>query len=277
MSSRRLRGDAIDVVADRHRRAAALLRDQRLTRTPIDRLPDDCRPRDEGDGYATQESLHGLLAAAGLGPIAGHKIGCTTPVMQAFLGIQSPCAGGVHATTVHHGRARMRHADYVRVGVECEIAVRLGADLGQASVPFDRNRVASAVDAVLPAMEIVDDRYRDYRTLDVPTLIADDFFNAGCVLGPLITRWRDLDLPALTGVTRLNGGEVGRGEGRAVMGHPFEALAWLANLRASLGLTIRAGEFVLLGSVVETRWVSAGDEVTVAIEGLGETHATFAR
>jgi len=267
----------MDTTNDRQSRAVQILRDARLRRIPIDPLPQDCRPRDEREGYAIQESLHAQLGTAGLGPIAGHKIGCTTPVMQAFLGIQNPCAGGVHAATVHHGRAHVRHADYVRVGVECEIAVRLGADLEPHGAPFDRERVAATVDAVLPAMEIVDDRYRDYRTLDVPTLIADDFFNAGCVLGLPVTRWRDLDLPALTGVTRLNGGEVGRGQGRAVMGHPFEALAWLANLRATLGLALRAGEFVLLGSVVETRWVSGGDEVAVAIDGLGEVYATFAR
>jgi 2-keto-4-pentenoate hydratase len=263
--------------ADRHRRAARLLADGRLARTRIDVLPDDCRPRDETEGYRVQAALHEVLASAGLGPIAGHKIGCTTPVMQAFLGIANPCAGGVPARTVHQGRADVRHGDYVRVGVECEIAVRLDADLGPAGAPFDRGRVAGAVAAVIPAMEIVDDRYRDYRTLDVATLIADDFFNAGCVLGSPTVRWRDLDLGALTGVTRLNGREAGRGEGRAVMGHPFEALAWLANLRAGLGLGLRAGEFVLLGSVVETRWVAPGDEVTVAIDGLGEVHATFAR
>jgi 2-oxo-3-hexenedioate decarboxylase/2-keto-4-pentenoate hydratase len=263
--------------ADRRRRAAALLRDQRLARTPIEPLPADCRPPDEPEGYAVQGVLHTLLAVAGLGPLVGHKIGCTTPVMQAFLGIENPCAGGILATTVHEGEARVPHGDYVRVGVECEIAVRLGGDLGPAGAPFDRTRVAATVDAVLTAMEIVDDRYRDYRSLDVPTLIADDFFNAGCVLGPPVTRWQDLDLPALTGVTRLNGSEVGRGEGGAVMGHPFEALAWLANLRASLGLGLRAGEFVLLGSVVETRWVGPGDEVTVAIERLGEVRATFGR
>jgi 2-oxo-3-hexenedioate decarboxylase/2-keto-4-pentenoate hydratase len=266
----------MDVAADRHRHAARLICDQRLARTPIAPLPEDCRPRDETEGYAVQDALHGLLASAGRGAIVGHKIGCTTPVMQAYLGIKNPCAGGVPATTVHQGHARVRHQDYVRVGVECEIAVRLGADLGPAGGPFDRERVAGVVAAVLPAMEIVDDRYRDYRTLDVATLIADDFFNAGCVLGTPVTRWREVDLPAVTGVTRLNGVEVGRGEGRAVMGHPFEALAWLANLRARSGQGLRTGEFVLLGSVVETRWVSAGDEVAVAIDGLGEVRATFA-
>jgi 2-oxo-3-hexenedioate decarboxylase/2-keto-4-pentenoate hydratase len=109
----------------------------------------------------------------------------------------------------------------------------------------------------------------------VPTLIADDFFNAGCVLGPPVAGWRELDLAALRGVTRVNGAQAGQGEGRAVMGHPLEALVWLANLRARLGPGLRAGEFVLLGSVVETRWVAADDEVVVAIEGLGEVRATF--
>jgi 2-oxo-3-hexenedioate decarboxylase/2-keto-4-pentenoate hydratase len=271
-----MRADAaMDGAADRHRRAAALIRDQRLARTPIEPLPADCRPAGERDGYAVQEMLHGLLTDAGLGPVAGHKIGCTTPVMQAFLGIPNPCAGGVHAATVHEGRAEVRHRDYVRVGAECEIAVRLGADLDPGRAPFDRERVAPAVDAVLAAMEIVDDRYRDYRILGVPTLIADDFFNAGCVLGPPVARWRELDLTSLRGVTRLNGRTVGQGEGRAVMGHPLEALAWLANLRAGLGVGLRAGEFVLLGSVVETRWVALGDEVAVEIEGLGEARATF--
>src|SRR5262245_50099734 len=249
----------MEALAERHLRAATIRRDQRLSRTPIGALPEDCRPRDEPEGYAVQEALHRLLAATGLGPIAGHKIGCTTPVMQAYLGIRNPCAGSVHAGTAHRGEARVRHADYVRVGVECEIAVRLGTDLEASGAPFDRSRVGGSVEAVLVAMEIVDDRYRNYRTLDVPTLIADDFFNAGCVLGTPVARWRDLDVSGLTGVTRVNGKEVGRGEGRAVMGHPFEALAWLANLRAGLGFGLRAGEFVLLGSVVETRWVGPGD------------------
>ena len=137
------RGDAMDAAADRHRRAAALLCDQRLARTPIEPLPEDCRPRDEPEGYVVQEVLHGLMGGAGQGAVVGHKIGCTTPVMQAYLRIENPCAGGVHATTVHHGQARVRHRDYVRVGVECEIAVRLGSDLGAGEAPFDRARVAS--------------------------------------------------------------------------------------------------------------------------------------
>jgi 2-oxo-3-hexenedioate decarboxylase/2-keto-4-pentenoate hydratase len=106
-------------------------------------------------------------------------------------------------------------------------------------------------------------------------LIADDFFDAGCVLGEQVTEWQALDLPSLIGVTCINGVEVGRGRGADVMGHPFEALAWLANSFAQRGKHLRAGEFVFTGSVVETKWVSRGDRVVTTIEGLGKVEATF--
>jgi len=124
-------------------------------------------------------------------------------------------------------------------------------------------------------MEIVDDRYVDYKSLDTPTLIADDFFDAGCVLGEPASDWRALDLPALSGATWINGVEVGRGRGADVMGHPFEALAWLANSLARCGRSLRAGEFVFTGSVVETKWVQPGDHVVMTIDGLGQVEAEF--
>ena len=127
----------------------------------------------------------------------------------------------------------------------------------------------------MAGMEIVDDRYVDYKSLDTPTLIADDFFDAGCVLGAPVTDWRRLDLSALTGVTRINGVEVGRGRGADVMGHPFEALTWLANNLARRGQSIKAGQFVFTGSVVETKWVNRGDQVEMELGGLGGVEAWF--
>ena len=106
----------------------------------------------------------------------------------------------------------------------------------------------------MAAIEVVDDRYEDYRALDVPTLIADDFFNAACVLGVPVAAWRDLDLAALRGRMSINGADVGTGRGGDILGHPLEALAWLANALVARGSCLESGEFVL-GSVVETRWV----------------------
>ncbi|MCW5619497.1 MAG: fumarylacetoacetate hydrolase family protein [Burkholderiales bacterium] len=221
-----------------------------------------------------QEALHALLQPT-LGRLSGHKIGCTTQVMQAFLNIPNPCAGGVFARTVHATPARLRHADFVRPGVECEMVVRLGRDLPASAQPYTRATVQDAVSEIMAGMEIVDDRYVDYKSLDTPTLIADDFFDAGCVLGTAVRDWRALDLGALTGVTWINGVEVGRGRGADVMGHPFEALAWLANNLSRRGQGLRAGEFVFTGSVVETKWVNRGDQVVMEIDRLGRVEAVF--
>jgi 2-oxo-3-hexenedioate decarboxylase/2-keto-4-pentenoate hydratase len=195
--------------------------------------------------------------------------------MQAFLKIPNPCAGGVFSQTVNRSPVRLRHDGFVRVGVECEIVVRLGADLRASSAPFTRDSVADAVEACMPGMELVDDRYVDYRTLDTATLIADDFFDAGCVLGEPVPGWRSLDLGKVVGVTLINGIEVGRGRGSDVMGHPLHALAWLANNLARRGQSLKAGEFVFTGSVVETKWVERGDRVQMKMEGLGEVEAVF--
>jgi 2-oxo-3-hexenedioate decarboxylase/2-keto-4-pentenoate hydratase len=255
--------------------AATRLLDQRLSLDPITALPEDLRPRNEAEGYALQRVLNGLLTIAGMGPQAGHKIGCTTSVMQRFLNIANPCAGVIFEKAVLRRSGRVPRSGFVKLGVECEIAVELARDLAPAGSPVDREAAGTAVGGVMAAIEIVDDRYADYRTLGVPTLIADDFFDSGCVLGEPVRDWRRLDLSKLSGATYVNGAEVGRGTGALVMGHPLEALAWLANSRAKHGLgPLKAGEFVVLGSVVETKWLDDGDEVRIDIEELGELRLT---
>jgi 2-keto-4-pentenoate hydratase len=256
-------------------RAAELLARARLDGSRLGGLPADCRPADMPTAYLVQDALHARLTAAGWGALGGHKIGCTTPVMQAFLGIDHPCGGGVFARTVCHRHGAFRHGDFRHVGVECEIAVRLAADLPASGAPYPRERVAGAIGACMAAIEVVDDRYQDYRALDTPTLVADDFFNAACMLGASVEDWCALDLAGLRGRMTINGTEVGLGRGGDILGHPLKALAWLANALGARRRHLRAGEFVLLGSVVETRWVEAGDRVEAEIEGLGVATATF--
>jgi 2-keto-4-pentenoate hydratase len=271
---RRAKGDPV-VTSGATLQAAALLCAARIERRRFGHLPETCRPADEATAYAIQDALHGRLSAAGWGSLAGHKIGCTTPVMQRFLSIPNPCAGGVFAPTVQHERGTFRHADFLHGGVECEVAVRLAHDLPAERGSYDRRAVAAAVGACMAAIEVVDDRYEDYRSLDAPTLIADDFFNAGCVLGAPVETWREFDLAALRGRMTINGVEVDTGKGGDILGHPLEALAWLANALAARGRRLKAGEFVLLGSVVETRWVEASDQVEIEIDGLGSASCVF--
>ena len=130
--------------------------------------------------------------------------------MQRYLEIAHPCAGALYEHRTYSTPATVKYADHWRPGVECEIAVRLAQPLPAAAAPFDRDTVADAVDACMAAIEIVDDRYEDFRALDTPTLVADDFFSAGAVLGTPVTAWRGVDLAAAGGVMAINGAHVGR-------------------------------------------------------------------
>jgi 2-oxo-3-hexenedioate decarboxylase/2-keto-4-pentenoate hydratase len=228
---------------------------------------------------AIQDVVHGLLTANGYGYVVGTKIGCTTKVMQDYLGVPHPVAGGIFDTTVRHRAGEFDFDSFLHVGVECEIAVRLHSIIPAGGAPHSVESASEAVAALFPAIEIVDDRYVDFvaREPDWRTWLADDFFGAGAVLGEPITEWRGLDLAAVPGSMRINGIEVGSGHGRDIInGHPLEALVWLANAEAARGRDLPADWIVMLGSIVQTKWVAKGDLVAVEIEGLGATSARFA-
>jgi 2-keto-4-pentenoate hydratase len=181
----------------------------------------------------------------------------------------------VFASGVHGSGVALNAKDFVRVGVECEIAVRVARDLSPTEAPFTAEWVAEAIDAYLPAIEIVDDRYSDWQTIGAPTLVADDFFAAACVLGTEVVRSAAPDLLQVVGRALINGVEAGQGTGADVLGHPHHALAWLANHLAAAGKGLRAGEIVLTGSLVKTVWLKAGDEAVMELAGLGTVAASF--
>ncbi len=256
------------------RAAAEAIATARRSRTPLEPLTGDLLPQTEAEGYLVQHALHPLLAAE-FGARVGYKIGCTSAVMQQYLNIPHPCGGGVFAKGVHDSGVSLKAKDFVRVGVECEIAVRLARDVAPTEAPFTSEWIAEAIDAYYPAIEIVDDRYVKWETMGAPMLIADDFFAAGCVLGQTVPRSAAPDLLKVIGHARVNGAEVGQGIGADVLGHPHHALAWLANHLAADGKGLRAGEIVLTGSLVKTVWLNAGDEVAMELEGLGTVTADF--
>ena len=229
----------------------------------------------QDEAYELQALVHRhLRSAPSHGAVVGYKIGCTTPVMQRFLQIDRPCAGGVFAATVLHEDGEFPASPAGKLGAECEIAVTLKHALGADAAPYDRESVARAVASCHAAIEIVEDRYCDFTTLGAPTLTGDDFFGAGCVLGEPVRDWRSLDLAAASGRMWVNARSRGEGRGADILGHPLEALAWLANQRVRLGRPLTGGCFVLLGSIVQTVWLDAHDRVEIEVDGLGRAQFT---
>jgi 2-keto-4-pentenoate hydratase len=221
------------------------------------------------DAYRIQDALHGLLAGSGRGAIAGWKIALTSKAMQQMTGVDQPAAGAIFASVVHPSPARVDVRAYHHLGVEFEVAVRLG-DALPAGRPWTRASVADRVAACLPAFELVEDGDADYKQLDAFTLIAQNTWNGGVVLGPPGADWRKVDLE--TAVTRcwINDAPAGQGKTGDAMGHPFEAVAWLANLLNARGRRLERDMIVMTGSSITTKFPAPGDRIRFVVDGLGE-------
>jgi 2-keto-4-pentenoate hydratase len=223
--------------------------------------------------YAVQRAFVRRMCEESGAAAIGYKIGLTSKRMQAMCNIDQPIAGVVLAHRRHASGAVLPAASFGRVGLEFEIAVRLGRDLPARLAPFSRDTVAGAVEAVAPAVELVDDRHADYKKLEVASLVADNSWNGGIVLGEFRTSWPDL--AAVVGVVRKGGAEVDRGMGRDVLGHPFEPLSWLANHLARGGEGLRTGEVVMTGSLVTTRFPAETEAYAFEVIGLGTVAVTI--
>jgi 2-keto-4-pentenoate hydratase len=155
--------------------------------------------------------------------------------------------------------------------VEFEIGVKISSDLPAADAPFFRERVVQSVGAVMAALELADDRDADYAELSRHPLhlIADNSWNEGAVLGAERTDWQTIDLAAVRGVATVNGRKIGEGRGADALGHPLDAVAWMADHLASLGRGLLRGDVVITGSLVASHAAKPGDAIEFRLEGLG--------
>lgn len=253
--------------------AAELLVDLRLRRKPalqqLDELPADCRPQSLDEAYAIQDAARAMLADGGAGEPCGWKIGCTTPVMQAYLNIAHPCAGTLYSETVALRETTLVARSFFQLGLECELAVRLGETVPARDRAHDRYSVAPYVQSIMASVEIVDHRFGDLSVVSAPSLIADDFFSSGCVIGAEVPLAGVSDPALLTGGFHINGEPAAQtGGGAAILGHPLTALAWLAEHLLARGAQLKRGEIVTLGSVVKTIYPTAETHVQAVFEGL---------
>jgi 2-keto-4-pentenoate hydratase len=231
-------------------------------------LPEDLAPRTVSEAYAVQEALRSLWEPQ-RGAVAGLKIATTTKVMQDLMGIDHPCGGMIYANTIHASPFVLALANYMHVVVECELAVRVGRTLARKSTPWTREEVRAEVAEAMAAFELIEDRNAVYKETKAYTLIADNAWNAGIVIGRSIKPASGLDLNGLA--SRLQTGS-GVREGRT--DDPMGALAWIANLAVDRGRPLEAGQVVITGSVVATLPIAAGERFQLEIEGIGTAEMT---
>lgn len=243
---------------------------------PAGPLPAGIAPHDEAAAALVQRTVAELRGAL---PVGGFKIGATGRRMQDYLGIDHPCAGFMAQPDLHASGAVLPFAAFRNMAVECELAVRLAADLPPG--PSTPEQARAAVGELFAAIEIVENRYGappigDVAAVGTPTLIADQFYHAAAVLGAPAADWRSLDLIAITGRALIDGVEKNAGRGEELLGDPLRGLAWLAAspVAAAFG-GLRAGHVVMLGSVTPPVWLAGPCRVEMRFDGLAAVAVQF--
>jgi 2-keto-4-pentenoate hydratase len=256
-----------------HRSAAQALLAAYGSRQPMEPLVRTFPGLDLADAYAIQQLQVEHWSAEGR-VLKGHKVGLTSAAMQRQMGVSQPDFGVLRDDMFYVEHQPIDLGAFVAPRVEPEIAFMLKRELVGPGVTVAE--AAAAVDFVLPALEIIDSRIRDWKISIVDT-IADNASSGGVVLGSNPARLGDLDL-RLSGCNLFGDGHLVRtGAGGAVLGSPLIALAWLANTVGAHGVGLHAGQVVLSGSVTAAQPVAAGSTWAATFGGIGTVTARFER
>jgi len=238
--------------------------DARRARAKYANLPDDLKPGSIAEAYRAQDIYH-RLAEPVYGAVGGVKVATTTKVMQQLMGITHPCGGAIFAKTIHASPARIAKADFVNVRIESEIALKIGKDMAASAAAWTAESVVPFVAGAMPAYELIEDRNAVYTETNAVSMIVEKCWNGGVVIGepkPVAPK----DIIGVTGRQTLNGISIGEGKSE----DPFATLAWLANLLAERGHSVKAGMVVITGSLIPTFSVTPGDKAVFTVDGLGE-------
>lgn len=239
------------------------------TRSEIERVdPDGALTEDEA--YALQFQLIDARVAAG-DSVIGLKTGLTSQAKQKTMGVHQPIFGHMLASSVVPESEPVRCGELIHPRAEPELAFLLNDDL---EGPVTAAQALFATALVFPAIEIIDSRFANFR-FGFGDVIADNTSAARVIFGSISVLPTELDLRLIGMVYSKNGIVESTAAGAAILGNPWEALAWLARRASQLGRPLRAGQMVLAGALSDAVFVHPGDNVRVEFDNLGALGVHF--
>lgn len=242
-----------------------------LNASDTPKITDDHPEMDWEDAYAIQDEIKRRKIARG-SKIVGLKCGLTSYAKMKQMGVDSPCFGFItdYGSVAEGGEVKC--SELIHPKVEPEIAFITKSVLKGPGCHI--GAVLAATDFVMPGIEVIDSRYRDFK-FDLKSVIADNTSASRFVVGGRGIPASEVDLRTLGVVLEKNGEIVALASGAAVLGHPAAAVAALANHLGIRGEEIPAGTLILSGGVTEAVAVQPGDHISLRIQHLGSVSLKF--
>ena len=254
--------------------AATELLDMRANRRVVADLPPALQPRDLVDAYAIQRRVVAALVAQADGRCIGYKVACTNDIAQAALQIDRPLFGRLMSQTTSPSGATLAADQFIHRVIEAEFAFRVGVDVDPVAGGHTQATIAEHIDALVPAIEIVDHRFESWA-VGALRVAADNAIHGWWVRGEPVTDWRGHDLAASAVSVSRDGQLVTTGSGAAVLGHPLNVMAWLADELPRFGERLRRGDVVTTGVATDVFEASAGDSCVADFGPFGRVTVAF--
>ena len=237
----------------------------------VTKITDEHPDMDWDDAYAIQDEIRRRKEARG-NKTVGLKCGLTSFAKMKQMGVETPVFGFVSDYMARPDGGEIKIGELIHPKVEAEICIVTKAPLKGPGCNVAA--VMAATDFVVPAVEVIDSRYRDFK-FDLKSVIADNTSSSRFVIGGRPRDLDELDLRTLGVVLEINGEIKTMAAGAAVMGHPLAAVAMLVNHLGARGQELPAGTFVMTGGVTEAVGVKAGDSVNVRFQDIGSVAMRF--
>ena len=250
---------------------AERLENAEYQREPLTKVTEEYPELDWDDAYAIQDAIRQRKIDSGH-KIVGLKAGLTSTAKMKQMGVNEPVFGFLCDYGAFPNGGAIGIDRFIAPRIEAELAFVTKSDI--AGPDCDARRALDATDFVMPAIEILDSRYKNFD-FDLTSVIADNTSAAGFLLGGRPRSALELDLQTLGIVLEKNGQVVDTAAGAAVLGDPAESVAMLANNLARRDQVIPAGTFIMTGGVTAAISVQRGDNISASFQGLGRLSARF--
>lgn len=251
--------------------AARLLVEVRRAGRTLAELPEALRPSTISEAYRIQDAVRVMLGES----VAGWKAGATAKGVQEKFGIDGPFCGPFFVPTVLDSPAASPARLYRHRAIESEFAFRFARTLAPRAEPYQRDEVLAAVDALVPAIEIVSPRFEDLLFGRVATAIADCALNAAFVFGRPVSGWSPGTLPDHPVCLTVDGRVVARGTGANVLGDPITALVWTVETLRRRGIALAAGQIISTGTTTGIVHLEPGQVAIADFGSFGDVRMTF--
>lgn len=247
-------------------RAAKELWNARVDGRPIAPLSETYPGLSMSDAYhISYLNFQRRVAPVGLGRV-GHKVGLTSAAVQKQLGVKDPDFGYISSDMIVPNEGVAKVGKLIAPKVEGEIAFVLSRPLQGPSLTLEN--VMAAVKYVVPVIEIIDSRVRDWR-IRIEDTVADNASSALVVLGSEKVKIEGLDLAKVGMTLKKNGKVESQGSGADCLGHPLQSLLWLANRLRAYGEDLESNDIVLAGAFGPVVSLAPGDKIEVELKGIG--------